>query len=94
MEDLYMIEKPFGLLDKETQDALRDNPDELEYFTGYDWVPWPDNITFQEHWAYRLKAKPPVPKYVPGVLYEWKGGPQPIPDHWFVRPRHYAAGIG
>lgn len=80
MEDLYKIERPFGLLDKETQDAVR-KCEEAEFYGAFgEWCP-KGSAEFIPSVTYRCKPKP----YLPGVLYGWEGGPQPIPDHWLVQ---------
>lgn len=80
MKNLYKIEKPFGLLDKETQDALRECEDVEFYGSFGEWCPTVPG-DFNPSTTYRCKPK----TYLPGLLYEWEGGLQPIPDHWTIQ---------
>jgi hypothetical protein len=69
MIDLTKIEKPFGLLDKETQDALRENDGTLEVFDGSRWVS-ADCPSFFPTCAYRA-APLKLPEWPAGLRSEW-----------------------
>lgn len=60
MTDLTKLTTPFGLLDRETQDALRANGLLREIFTGSQW-----KVTESPHWVdkytYRARPAPLVP---------------------------------
>lgn len=79
MEDLTKIDRPFGLLDPETQKALKNWPHGLEYFDGYRWFP----RLFRDHglhWTYRAI---PAPKTKPSA--DWShAAPECI---WLARDR-------
>lgn len=61
-QDLTKITTPFGLLDKETQEALR------AHGGPYEWLNWGGSWeeTDPPHWslcyAYRVKPQPPKPR--------------------------------
>ena len=73
MTDLTAITTPFGLLDRETQEALKAHGGPWEYWTGHRWT-FPDKIPgwFPEL-AYRVKPAPPKPRewYVSGGNCLW-----------------------
>lgn len=76
MIDLTKITTPFGLLDKETQDALRAHGGPYEWFSCEAGVAlWVDDRdpdeTFQyAHLAIRVKPQPPKPRewWIVGLL--------------------------
>ena len=55
--DLTALEKPFGLLDAATQDALRAHGGKIECLEAHGWseTHWP---TWQRHLTYRVKPAP------------------------------------
>ena len=61
MTDLTKITTPFGLLDPETQEALRAHGGPLEQFRG---VGWGDvnSIGLTRSITYRVKPSPPKPR--------------------------------
>ena len=63
MTDLTKITTPFGLLDEETQQALRDYDQQngiLQYFTPSGWVDRKPRSDFMAALAYRAKPKPEI----------------------------------
>jgi hypothetical protein len=73
MTDLTKIEKPFGLLDKETQDALWEHKGIIERFIGTSWVDKEGGL-FYGTFTYRAKAAKPakLPEWPAGLRPEWK----------------------
>lgn len=61
MADLTKIEKPFGLLDEETQKALRECGGPWEVF-GETWEDNGGEPAWYPHFTYRLKPQPPKPR--------------------------------
>ena len=62
MTDLTKIEKPFGLLDAETQEALKAHGGPYEiYGTNGKWVPG-KNKFWLKNFVYRVKPQPPKPR--------------------------------
>jgi hypothetical protein len=59
--DLTKIEKPFGLLDAETQEELRAHGGPYERFDGYEWVSCGINDSWMAT-VYRVKPAPPKPR--------------------------------
>lgn len=59
--DLTKIEKPFGLLDKETQEALKAHGGLVERFDGYRWIETKNPI-WHSVYVYRVKPEPPKPR--------------------------------
>lgn len=57
MQDLTKITTPFGLLDKETQGALRSHEGPIEYYNGLNW-----GEVARKNWSntgtYRAKREP------------------------------------
>jgi len=98
MIDLTKITTPFGLLDAETQQALRDYKGQMEYYPTYgDWlhvqvVNWHNNST------YRAKPAPVTKPHIPwdfidkkwlwaardasGDLYVFPAKPRLTSDTW------------
>jgi hypothetical protein len=78
VSDLTAIKTPFGLLDRETQEALKAHggPYELYVMPGH-WEKWPDPA-----WAfdrtYRVKPAPPKPRDV----WVIEGAPMVCPLRW------------
>lgn len=56
MQDLTKIDKPFGLLDEETQMALKEYDGAVEVYGSKGWEP--SGTTWYYHQTYRAKAKP------------------------------------
>jgi hypothetical protein len=69
MTDLTKIEKPFGLLDDETQDALREYDGTIEVFTGSTWRSSIGN--FDGPATYRAKPAK-LPEWPVGLHPEWR----------------------
>jgi hypothetical protein len=80
--DLTAITTPFGLLDAETQDALRKHGGPYEAFVqnecGFEWRRQGyDGVTMETHraLAWRVKPTPPAPKVetvtLHGERYQW-----------------------
>jgi hypothetical protein len=70
MIDLTKIEKPFGLLDKETQSALRGYKGTIEVYGSKGWVS-ADCPSFFPRCAYRAKPLT-LPEWPTGLRPEWK----------------------
>jgi hypothetical protein len=70
MTDLTKIEKPFGLLDKETQSALREYDGTIELFTGSNWIA-KEHPGFFNTRSYRAKPMK-LPEWPTGLRPEWK----------------------
>lgn len=60
MTDLTAITTPFGLLDKETQDALLAHGGPYEIWRGSHWVEC--DPAWDKCYAYRVKPQPPKPR--------------------------------
>ena len=70
MTDLTEIEKPFGLLDKETQDALKAYKGKVEVFH---FIGWREIGKPQFDWHTTYRAKPlKLPEWPAGLRPEWK----------------------
>lgn len=77
MVDLTKIEKPLGLLDAETQAALKAHGGPYQRFL-YDWR---EDIPAWLDWGvYRVKPF----EYKPGKLYDWTGGECPVDGNTVV----------
>jgi hypothetical protein len=61
MTDLTKIEKPFGLLDAETQEALRAHGGPYEMY-GYDGWTYNGMPAWSPNTTYRVKPQPPKPR--------------------------------
>ncbi len=61
MTDLTAITTPLGLLDAETQAALKAHGGPYERFEGYGWVPCGLNDSWSAT-TYRVKPSPPKPR--------------------------------
>lgn len=74
MTDLTKITTPFGLLDKETQDALRAWGHGWDAFGGNDWQDVQGFCSFSEWITYRARPAPLVPDTIcwEHVAPEWK----------------------
>ena len=59
MIDLTKIEKPFGLLDKETQAALKAHDGGIEWFSGHGWL-YIDKPSWDAINTYRARHRWPV----------------------------------
>jgi len=70
MTALTKIEKPFGLLDKETQDALRAHAGSIEVFDETQWAHIDCPSFFPTH-SYRA-APAKLPEWPAGLRPEWK----------------------
>jgi hypothetical protein len=70
MTDLTKIEKPFGLLDKETQDALWEHKGIIERFIGTSWVDKEGGL-FYGTFTYRAKAAK-LPEWPAGLPPKWQ----------------------
>jgi hypothetical protein len=70
MTDLTKIEKPFGLLDDETQSALREYDGTIELFTGSNWIA-KEHPGFFNTRSYRAKPMK-LPEWPTGLRPEWK----------------------
>lgn len=62
MTDLTAITTPFGLLDRETQEALKAERPNIEMFSGTEWSPVLRDWPLAEALAYRVKPAPPKPR--------------------------------
>lgn len=76
MEDLTKIERPFGLLDPETQQALKNWPHGLEYFDGYRWFSRSFrghglHLTYRAIPASKTKTKPSLDWSHAAPEYKW-----------------------
>jgi len=74
MTDLTKITTPFGLLDPETQEALRKWEHGWDYYSGKDgWLEWPDP-SWSTIGTYRARPAPLVPDAIDWshVAPEWK----------------------
>lgn len=71
--DLTKLQVPFGLLDKETQDALRAWEHGLQRFFGYEWVDCGFGVPHLDA-TYRARPAPLVPDSIDWshVAPEWK----------------------
>ena len=66
MMDLTKITTPFGLLDAETQEALKAHGGPYEYFNGSQWMA-SNSVSLNDidtGLAYRVKPLPPKPREV------------------------------
>lgn len=74
MQDLTKIQVPFGLLDKETQDALRAWAGQLEAYVGGVWSGCPGGNQIDPDFAYRARPAPAIPDQIDWshVAPEWK----------------------
>ena len=74
MTDLTKIEKPFGLLDAETQEALKAHGGPYEYFGSGEWRAFAAPTPVFDLWfTYRVKPQPPKPRefwLLDGRVYE------------------------
>jgi hypothetical protein len=70
MTDLTKIEKPFGLLDDETQSALREYDGTIEWFNGSIWV-CNGHTFFYNSSTYRA-VPPKLPEWPAGLRSEWR----------------------
>lgn len=61
MQDLTKITTPFGLLDPETQEALRAHGGSYERYSSKGWVDSHAPVWYVEN-AYRVKPQPPKPR--------------------------------
>lgn len=61
MTDLTKITTPFGLLDPETQEALKAHGGWIEYYTPNGWV-LSTNPLWLPATTYRVKPEPPKPR--------------------------------
>ena len=59
--DLTKITTPFGLLDEETQVALKEHAGPWEFFDGATWSDI-ESPNFFAAYVYRVKPKPPEPR--------------------------------
>lgn len=74
MTDLTKITTPFGLMDPETQEALRKWEHGWDYYSGEDgWLEWPDP-SWSTVGTYRARPAPLVPDTIDWshVAPEWK----------------------
>jgi hypothetical protein len=62
MTDLTQINVPFGLLDAETQKALKDHPGPFEYFSGGGTWRECNPASLSAAITYRVKPAPPKPR--------------------------------
>ncbi len=64
MTDLTKITTPFGLLDKETQEALRAHGGPYEGLVGFDKAEWWEVLSpaWGANSTYRVKPQPPKPR--------------------------------
>ena len=74
MIDLAKITTPFGLLDKETQEALRDCGSEIEYFNGNYWVSIESISYIVGEYVFRAKPEPVKPIVIPwdAIADKWQ----------------------
>jgi hypothetical protein len=70
MIDLTKITTPFGLLDKETQSALREYDGTIEWFNGSIWV-CNGHTFFYNSSTYRAKPLK-LPEWPAGLLPKWR----------------------
>ena len=61
-QDLTKITTPFGLLDAETQEALRAHGGPYERWDGFDWAPSEFNGDEWRATAWRVKPQLPKPR--------------------------------
>lgn len=64
MTDLTDLKTPFGLLDRETQEALKAERPNIEMFSGTEWSPVLRDWPLAEALAYRVKPAPPKPRTI------------------------------
>ena len=74
MTDLTKITSAFGLLDAETQEALRAHGGPLECYGELGWVTCEPQ--WRLHYPYRVKPQPPAPvvetvTLLTGAVYDW-----------------------
>lgn len=63
MTDLTAITTPFGLLDRETQEALKEHGGPYEVFTNFGWGFWGGaRLEWHDDRAIRVKPAPPKPR--------------------------------
>jgi len=72
MTDLTDLKTPFGLLDRETQEALKAHGGPWEMYVGDAWADW-SNPEWGSTCVYRVKPAPPKPRewYVSGGNCIW-----------------------
>ena len=64
MTDLTAITTPFGLLDRETQEALKAHGGPYELWRGSLWGDVEPHDDFDSWYAYRVKPAPPMPRTI------------------------------
>jgi len=62
MSDLTAITTPFGLLDAETQEALKEHGGPYELWRGGYWGDAGGGEEFDTWYTYRVKPQPPKPR--------------------------------
>ena len=62
MTDLTDLKTPFGLLDRETQEALKAHGGPYELWRGSLWGDVDPHDDFDSWYAYRVKPAPPKPR--------------------------------
>lgn len=67
--DLTKITTPFGLLDAETQKALKAHGGPYEIYDGPDWIEYRGEPWGPLHSVYRVRPEPPKPREVWVVFY-------------------------
>jgi hypothetical protein len=73
MIDLTRITTPFGLLDEETQAALKAHGGPYEIWVG-EWQDWSDPEWQGSSYAFRVKPQPPKPRewWIVGGCEAWE----------------------
>lgn len=64
MTDLTAITTPFGLLDADTQAALKAHGGPYEWWHGVDWFTSERRPAWAGHFVYRVKPQPPKPREI------------------------------
>jgi hypothetical protein len=74
MTDLTAIATPFGLLDRETQEALKAHDGPFEMYFGEGWVEW-NSPEWGNTCVYRVKPAPPKPRDIWLIEWDTDAGP-------------------
>ena len=82
MLDLTKIKTAFGLLDEETQKALRSHKGGVQMYSSFGWIP-SSEPSWLDYVVYRAKPEPRVIKAEYGVGRVWSGEPPTISEASF-----------
>ena len=61
-DDLTKVNVPFGLLDEATREALKAHGGPYEWWHGVGWFTSEQGPSWDRHFVYRVKSKPPKPR--------------------------------